>query len=125
RLFGNRHNNIFQYNIALFRRIEKDTNSGLNDVGQALRDDDVFVANLYWQDMPARGFTSQATVLYNRNREDSTHYDDNDFLVRPASIGREAGFTYDVTYIGYNGDGHFGRSNLTVSTYAALGKSDG
>lgn len=121
RLFGNRDNNIVQYNIGLFRRIEKDTNSGLNDVGQALRKDDVLVANLYWQDMPVRGFTSQGTVLYNRNREDDTHYDNNDFLVRPASIGLERPHTYDVTYFGYNGDGHFGRNNLTVSTYAAIG----
>ena len=31
RLFGNRRNNVVQYNLAWFRRIEKDTNSGLND----------------------------------------------------------------------------------------------
>jgi len=46
RLFGNRNNNFYQYNLAWFRRIEKDTNSGLNDLGQGLRDDDVFIANL-------------------------------------------------------------------------------
>ena len=47
RLFGTRDNNIFQYNLAWFRRLEKDTNSGLNDVGEAPRNDDIFVANLY------------------------------------------------------------------------------
>ena len=52
RLFGNRRNNVNQYNLAWFRRIEKDTNSGLNDVGKSLRDDDIFIANLYWQDLP-------------------------------------------------------------------------
>jgi hypothetical protein len=46
RLFGTRANNRWQYNIAYFRRLEKDTNSGLNDLGQSLRDDDVFIANL-------------------------------------------------------------------------------
>ena len=34
RLFGTRDNNRWQYNLAWFRRLEKDTNSGLNDVGQ-------------------------------------------------------------------------------------------
>ena len=28
---------------------------------------------------------------------------------------------YDVGYLGYNGDGHFGRLNLTASTYLAVG----
>ena len=54
RLFGNRRNNVIQYNLAWFRRIEKDTNSGLNDLGQPLRDDDIFIANLYWQDLPVQ-----------------------------------------------------------------------
>ena len=32
RLFGNRDNNRFQYNLAAFWRLEKDTNCGLNDI---------------------------------------------------------------------------------------------
>ena len=87
RLFGNRDNNRYQYNLAWFRRLEKDTNSGLNDLGEYLRDDDVFVANLYWQDQPTLGFFSQFTVLYNRNRETDIFFDDNDFIARPASLG--------------------------------------
>jgi len=123
RLFGTRDNNKWQYNLAWFRRLEKDTNSGLNDLGQPLRDDDVIVANLYRQDFPVKGFTSQATVLYNRNREDSEqYYNKNGFIERPASLGREAPRKYDVVYLGYNGDGHFGRLNLTASFYYALGK---
>ncbi len=123
RLFGTRKNNIFQYNLAWFRRLEKDTNSGLNDLGQDLRDDDVFVANLYWQDMPALGFTSQVTVVYNRNREGfGAHFDQNDFIQRPASFGREVPREYDVYYIGYSGDGHFGRLNISTSLYYAFGE---
>jgi hypothetical protein len=123
RLFGTRDDNRYQYNLAYFRRLEKDTNSGLNDLGQPLRHDDIFVANLYRQDLPVKGFTSQAIVLYNRNRErGETHYDDNGFIVRPASLGIETARNYDVTYLGYNGDGHFGRLNLTTSLYYALGK---
>lgn len=123
RLFGTRDNNIFQYNLAWFRRLEKDTNSGLNDVTARFRDDDVFVANLYWQDFLKLGFISQFSLLHNRNREDSFFYDDNGFIARPASLGREVPRSYDVTYLGYNGDGHLGRLNLTSSLYAASGRN--
>lgn len=121
RLFGTRDNNKWQYNLAYFRRLEKDTNSGLNDVGDSPRKDDVLVANLYRQDFPVLGFTSQATVLHNRNREDELRYNRNGFIERPASLGLENLREYDVTYVGYNGDGHFGRVNLTTSVYYAFG----
>jgi len=122
RLFGTRDNNRFQYNLAWFRRMEKDTNSGLNDVNESLRDDDLFVANVYWQDFPRLGFFSQASLIYNRNREDEVFFDTNDFIQRPASVGEERLREYDVYYLGYNGDGHLGRLNLTTSFYVALGE---
>jgi hypothetical protein len=125
RLFGNRDNNIYQYNLGWFRRLEKDTNSGLNDVSKSIRDDDVFVANLYWQDMPVKGFVSQFSAYYNRNRDDDFYFDENDFIQRPASLGQERPREYDVYYLGYNGDGHFGRWNVTASVYAAFGEEDG
>ncbi len=121
RLFGTRDNNKYQYNLALFRRFEKDTNSGLNDLGEDLRKDDLFIANLYLQDKPRLGFFSQFTLIYNRNREDDIFFDTNGFIARPASIGTERPRSYDVTYLGYNGDGHFGRLNLTTSAYYAYG----
>ena len=127
RLFGTRKNNLFQYNLGWFRRISKDTNSGLNDItgnnsSDPLRDDDVFLFNLYRQDFPWLGFTSQISLIHNRNREsDRAVYDDNGFIVRPASIGSELLRDYDVTYIGANGDGHVGRWNLSFSSYLALG----
>jgi len=124
RLFGTRDNNIYQYNLAWFRRMEKDTNSGLNDIGQSLREDDVFLANLYRQDYPSLGFNSQLVFLHNRNREDEFEFDRNGFLVRPASIGFEKPNEYDVTYLGYNGDGHFGRHNVSLSTYYAFGQEE-
>jgi hypothetical protein len=125
RLFGTRDNNIYQYNLGWFRRMEKDTNSGLNDISEDLREDDVFLANLYRQDFPVLGFTSQVTLLYNRNAEDGDFkYDNNGFLVRPASLGFEQANSYDVTYLGYSGDGHFGRHNLSLSTYFAAGSED-
>lgn len=125
RLFGNRENNIFQYNLAWFRRLEKDTNSGLNDVFRRVRDDDIFLANLYVQDLPMLGFVSQFTVVHNRNREDDKFFfNDNDFIERPASFGDERPRKYDVTYLGFNGDGHFGRANLTASAYYAIGTDE-
>ena len=128
RLFGTRGNNRYQYNLGVFRRIEKDTNSGLNDVtlgGDALRDDDLAVTNLYVQDFPVPGFTTQGTVVYNRNREgDDLLYDDNGVIQRPSSLGLGRGSDYDVVYVGANGDGHFGRWNVTASLYGAVGNTD-
>ncbi len=124
RLFGTRNNNRLQYNIGVFRRLEKDTNSGLNDLDERLRDDDVFVFNVYRQDMPVLGFTSQVTLLHNRNREEEIYYDKNGFIQRPASLGIERLRPYDASYIGYNGDGHFGRLNLTASVYGVFGDEE-
>jgi len=124
RLFGTRDNNRYQYNLGWFRRMEKDTHSGLNSVNEDLRNEDIFAANLYWQDMPQLGFFSQATAIYVRNREDDIYFDQSGFIARPASIGEERNRQYDVVYLGLNGDGHFGRMNLTVSAYAALGEEE-
>jgi hypothetical protein len=124
RLFGTRDNNIFQYNLAWFRRLEKDTNSGLNDVTQSIRDDDVFTANLFWQDLFKKGFISQFSVTHNRNREKGEiAYDKNGFIIRPSSLFEERfARDYDVTYFGYSGDGHIDRLNLTTSFYYAYGE---
>ena len=123
RLFGNRDNNRFQYNLAAFWRLEKDTNSGLNAVLQSPRDDFLFIANAYRQDFLIPALTSQVTVAYNRNREaDDIQIDDNGFPVRPALLGTLRGRDYDVVYLGYNADGRIGRINLTASAYAALGE---
>ncbi len=121
RFFGDRANNRYQYNLAYFRRIEKDTNSGLNDLSQSLRRDNIFLANLFVQDLPVPGFTTEFSVIHNFNRETGFHYDKNGFLVRPVSAGDEQGHKYNVTYLGLNGDGHFGKLNLTTSFYYALG----
>jgi len=123
RLFGIRDNNHWQYNAGWFRRLEKDTNSGLNDVGQRMRADDIFAFNLYRQDWPVLGFTTQGVVIHNRNREGTRgqFYNRNGFLERPAIFGTGRARNYDVTYLGLNGDGHFGRLNVTASGYVALG----
>jgi hypothetical protein len=125
RLFGTRDNNQWQYNAGWFRRMEKDTNSGLNDLSVRPRKDDVFVANAYRQDWPRLGFTSQATIVLNVNREGAgPFYDANGFLVRPAVQGDSRPHDYRVAYFGYSGDGHLGRWNLTTSLYGALGRDE-
>jgi hypothetical protein len=122
RLFGNRDDNRIQYNLAFFDRLDKDTNSGLNNV-EHLRKDYIGIANLYRQDFPVPGFTSQATVVYNANRErDALDFNTNGFPVIPALIGSDKARDYDVVYLGYNADGHIGRFNLTASAYGALGQ---
>ncbi|MFM9433573.1 hypothetical protein ACFDR9_000614 [Janthinobacterium sp. CG_23.3] len=124
RLFGNRGNNQFQYNLAWFRRFEKDSNSGLNDIAKGLRKDDLFLANLFRQDFPVLGFTSQLSFVHNRNNEKQRAYDSNGFLVRPAFVGDVRPHSYRVNYLGYSGDGHFGVWNLSTSAYAAIGSDE-
>jgi len=125
RLFGNFRKNRLQYNLAWFRRLEKDTNSGLNRVFDP-RQDDVFVANAFFQDLPVRGFQTEAVVVYNRNREgdQAFHFNENGFLERPASVGLERPHDYDVVYVGAGGDGHVGRLNLTAFAYGAFGRDE-
>ena len=125
RLFGIRDNNQIQFNLGYFRRMEKDTNSGLNDVTQQVRKDHVLVANVYKQDFPVLGHTTQATIIHNINREAGRdYYDTNGFLIRPAVVGDVRPHNYHVTYLGINGDGHFGVWNLTSSFYAAFGRDE-
>ena len=123
RLFGNRDNNRFQFNLGAFWRLEKDTNSGLNSVVKTPRDDFVFIANAYRQDFLIPALTSQVTFAYNRNREaGDIEIDDNGFPVRPALLGNLRGRDYDAFYIGYNADGRIGRVNVTASAYWVLGE---
>ncbi len=122
RLFGNRDNNRFQYNLIAAWRLEKDTNSGLNNILQTPRDDWILHANLFRQDFPFVGITSQASLTWNINRErGEIEVDDNGFPVRPALLGNLRSRNYDAIYVGYSTDGRIGRINLTTSAYALLG----
>ena len=123
RLFGNRDNNRFQFNLGAFWRLEKDTNSGLNSIVQRPRDDWVFLANVFRQDFPVVGLTSQLSLTYNMNREaNNVEIDDNGFPARPALLGDLRGRDYDVVYVGYATDGRIGRINLTSQLYGAFGQ---
>jgi len=121
RIFGSFDNNRYQFNAAYFAQLEKDTNSGLNRFDR--RQQNVYVANLFRQDFIRKGYTIQATALYNDDRR-NVQYDRNGFLVRPALIGDVRPHAIKVGYVGINGDGHLGRLNLTNSYYYAFGRDD-
>jgi hypothetical protein len=120
RLFGNFANNKVQYNLAYFDLLEKETNSELNLFEK--RDQKVFIGNLFKQDFLTLGYTFQ--LSYHRSQDEASeeqHYDANGFLVRPAKIGSAR--LHDVTsnYVGFAGDGHFGRLNVSHAAYYAFG----
>ena len=121
RLFGSFDNNRYQFNAAYFAQLEKDTNSGLNRFDR--RQQNVYVANIFRQDFIRKGYTIQASALYNDDRA-SRKFDRNGFLVRPALIGDVRPHSIKVGYVGINGDGHLGRINLTNSYYYVFGRDD-
>ncbi|CAN5322331.1 hypothetical protein BH20ACI1_BH20ACI1_26370 [soil metagenome] len=122
RIFGGFSNNKSQFNVAYFRQLEKDTNSNLNSLKE-LRKQNVYIANFFRQDFLVKGYTIQASALYNDDRAD-VHYDTNGFLVRPTLVGDARPHSIKVGYVGINGDGHFGILNLTNSYYFAFGEDD-
>jgi hypothetical protein len=121
RVFGAFDNNRYQFNFAYFAQLEKDTNSGLNRFDR--RQQNVYIANLFRQDFIKKGYTIQASALYNDDRA-SRKFDRNGFLVRPALIGDARPHSIKVGYVGINGDGHLGRLNLTNSYYYAFGRDN-
>lgn len=121
RVFGNLRNNRYQYNILFFEMLEKDTNSELNTF--ALRKQQVVIANVYWQDFIWLGYTTQFSLHYNRDQE-SRHFDDNDFLVRPDPVGDFRPHEINVVYLGWTSEGHIGRFNVTHAFYQAIGRDD-
>lgn len=118
RLLGNYDNNKLIYNLAWFHTVEKDSNSGLNTLN--LRDQDVFIANLYREDFIWMGYTAQLSFAANFDGSD-LEYDNNGFLVRPQPIGTISEKTNRVYYFGWAGDGHIGWLNLSHQFYQAFG----
>lgn len=119
RFFGNADQNKWQYNLAFFDQLDKDSNSGL--VRYEDRDQNVLIANVYRQDWPVVGYTTSASLHWNRDRR-ATEFDDNGFLVAPAPIGNFTPSELDAYYLGWAGDGHFGRWNITHALYQVFGR---
>jgi hypothetical protein len=121
RLFGNFGSNRYQYNLAVFDRLEKDTNSGLNRT-LVFRDEKVLVANFYMQDFLAKGYTQSWSIHYVKDvPTEELVYDRNGALVRPAPLGNFQPHDIKATYIGQAGLGHFGRLNVDQAIYYVFG----
>ena len=121
RVFGTLRSSRVEYNAAFFDFLEKDTNSAFNEWHR--RGQQMAVANVYIQDFFRLGYTALFSVHYSRDAG-GMHYDHNGFLVRPAPIGVIADHEVRSTYVGWAGNGHFGRLNLTHAFYQALGRDD-
>jgi hypothetical protein len=118
RLYGNHGNNRYQFNVAWFQTLEKDVNSELNTLH--FRNQSVFIANLFRQDTKWDGYTAQFSFHYNQDGPDR-HLDQNGFLARPALIGAAAAHGVKAAYIGWAGEGHAGRLNISHALYQVLG----
>jgi len=122
RLFGTRNANREQYNLVYFRQEEKDTNSGLNKFDD--RGQDILIANYFRQDTIWPGYTFSASVHYNHDQA-SKKFDNNHFLVRPDPDGTFQQHELNVVYLGWAGDGHINRYNITHQVYWAMGRDSG
>lgn len=126
RVFGTWDSDRIEYNATYFNFLEKNTNSGLNSF--ALRQQQVVLANIYWQDFFFPGYTAEFVGAWNKD-DPGIHYDDNGFLVRPAPIGNVVNqgvgpipHGIRVGYFGWLGSGHIKRLNLTHAFYEAAGE---
>jgi len=119
RIFGNYDNNRWQYNLAAFDMLEKDTYSDLNEFRR--RDQQIYVANVFRQDLIWKGYTGALSFLANFDGA-SRHYDKNGFITRPAPIGTVADHYVQTYYLGWTGDGHIGRINIDHAFYQVFGE---
>ena len=118
RVFGNRFSNQDQYNVVWFDQTEKDTNSLLNTFDD--RHQNTLIANYYRQDFIFPGYNSELSFHYNRDKA-STKFDDNRFLVRPDPVGVFSPHQVDAFYLGWAGNGHVNRYNVSHAMYYATG----
>jgi len=121
RLFGNAWDNRIQYNAVGFDMREKDTNSELNTFDA--RNQQVVIANVYQQDFLFKGYTAQLSFHANMDSAD-VHYDRNGSIVRPEPLGSVRAHDVNAYYIGWAGDGHMGRWNVSHAFYYAFGRDE-
>jgi hypothetical protein len=122
RFFGNIDNNKYQWNLAWFHRLKLDANALLPTLFES-RDENVFIANLYRQDLFALGHQVQFLTIYRDDQfgDSANNYDENGFITNPPSVGSERPKNVHNWYFGFNTDGHFGRLNLNTAFYYAFG----
>lgn len=124
RLFGNYLKNRLQYNIAFFDLFEKESFSELNTWDD--RNQNVFVANVYYQDFMVDGYNVQLAFLANwdQGSDSGLVYDSAGNIVRPSPVGSIAPHDVRAYYIGINGEGHIGRANVSHSLYHVFGHDE-
>jgi len=86
RLFGNFASNRYQYNVAYFDMLEKDTNSGLNTLSS--RNQRVLIANVFRQDTFKKGYTVEFSYHYNKDDATDFFNDENGFPYVPPCLAR-------------------------------------
>jgi hypothetical protein len=118
RVFGTLKSSRIEYNAAAFDLLEKDTNSGFNELHR--RRAQVYIGNVYIQDFGFPGYTQSFSVHANRD-DGELHYVRNGGLVRPAPIGVIGTNEVHSYYLGMAGNGHIGRVNVSHAFYQALG----
>jgi hypothetical protein len=103
RLFGNLNSNRDQYNIAFFSMRQRDEVSQLHSFDN--RRQSVFIMNWFRQDFVAKGYTALFNFHYNHD------------------AGRVAGDRQplNVAYVGFHGDGKWGKLNVDHAFYEAFG----
>jgi hypothetical protein len=104
RLFGNLNSNRDQYNIAIFSLRQRDEASQLHSFDN--RRQTVFVFNWFRQDFLTKGYT--ALFNFHQNADRGRVTGDRDAL--------------DVSYLGFHGDGKWGRLNVNHAFYQAFGR---
>ena len=124
RLLGNYDKNRIQYNLAFFDMLEKESFSELNTFDD--RNQNVLVANVYYQDFLFEGYTAQLAFLANwdKGTDSGLIYDSAGNIVRPSPIGTVAPHDLDAYYLGWNGEGKIGRANISHSLYHVFGTDD-
>jgi hypothetical protein len=105
RLFGNAKNNTDQYNVAVFSMRARDPVSQLHDITTGTGET-VIMANYYFQDFGAQGYTFMVNFLQNHD-------------VRPNVAG-----SLSATYVGFHGDGHWGGISVSHAFYQVFGHDD-
>jgi len=118
RLFGTLDSNRYQYNVAGFVTLVKDVNSGLNTL--VYRNQQVYMANVYRQDFPWRGYTMELSFHYDKD-DPSFATNGNNFQVRPVPVGSNVLHAVRAYYLGEASDGHVGRVNVSQAFYQVLG----
>jgi hypothetical protein len=118
RLFGNLKSDRFEYNLAYFYHLEKDTNSGLNTFND--RHQQVGIASLFVQDFLFKGYTTEFSYHYDRD-DPTLYYNNNGIITRPEPIGVITPHAIRSHYIGVASNGHIKRVNVSSAFYQVLG----